>query len=201
MNLFDRVKAILISPASEWETIKSEPMSIADMFAKYAAILAAIPAIAGFIGQSVVGYSVFGTHIRIPMVSGIVSAILTYLLSLVTVWVLGIIIDALAPSFGAQKDQVASTKVAVFSMTATWVAGIFQIIPVLSILGIVGLYSLYLLWVGLQKVKEVPQDKMIGYYLLTIVIAIAMYFVVGLLVGLVTRGGHAAAAFNAGMQG
>ncbi|MFH2057063.1 MAG: Yip1 family protein [bacterium] len=200
MNLFERVKAILFSPAGEWEKIKAEQMSVADMFAKYAAILAAIPAIAGFIGQSVIGYSILGAHYRIPMVSGLIWAILYYLLSLVSVYVVAIVIDALAPSFGAQKDQNASMKVAVFSATASWVAGIFQIIPPLSILGIVGLYSFYLLWVGLKSVKDVPQDKMIGYYLLTVVISIAIYFVVGFIVGLITIGGSLGAALSAGMN-
>jgi hypothetical protein len=183
MNLFDRVVNIITKPATEWETIKTEPMSVSDMFTKYAAILAAIPAIAGFIGSSLIGHSVVFTRVRVPIFMGLIGAIFTYVLSLVAVYVLGIIIDALAPSFDARKDQNASLKVAVFSSTAAWIAGIFSIFPPLSILGIVGLYSLYLLWVGLKTVKEPPQDKMIGYYLLTLVIAIGINIVIGVIVG------------------
>jgi len=201
MNLFERAKGILFSPPAEWEVIKTEEMSVADMFAKYAAILAAIPAVAGFIGRCVVGYSILGIHSRVPYTSGIIWAILTYLLSLVSVYVLGIIIDALAPTFGAQKDQKASMKVAVFSMTASWVAGIFSIIPMLQILGILGLYSFYLLWVGLKTVKEVPDDKMIGYFLLTLVIAIGIYAVATVIAGLVIAAGTVGAALSHGLQG
>lgn len=55
MNLVDRAKNILLSPNSEWEVIRSESTTTAELFTKYAVILAAIPAIAGFIGYYLIG--------------------------------------------------------------------------------------------------------------------------------------------------
>ena len=46
MNLFERVKAILLSPKSEWLVIEREPPDTVGLFKNYVAILAAIPAVA-----------------------------------------------------------------------------------------------------------------------------------------------------------
>jgi hypothetical protein len=184
MNLVDRAKNILLSPNSEWEVIRSESTTTAELFTKYAVILAAIPAIAGFIGYYLIGISLgaFGS-IKLGIGTAFSWAILTYILSLVSVYVLGWIIDALAPSFGSSKDLIASLKVAVYSYTASWVAGIFQLIPSLSIIAaLAGIYSLVLLYLGLKKVKMVPDDKMIGYFVVIIIVALVLYFVIGAII-------------------
>src|SRR5258705_6147406 len=105
MDIVARAKAIMLTPKTEWPVIEHEPGDPAYLFANYVAILAAIPAVCGFIGTSIVGVSVpvIGT-VRVGVVSGIASAIVHYLLAFVMVYVLGLIIDALAPTFNGQKD-------------------------------------------------------------------------------------------------
>ena len=184
MNLVDRVKNLLLSPAKEWEVIKGETWTTADLFTKYAIILAAIPALAGFLGYTFFGLSYgFGT-IKLGFGTSLTWAILTYILSLVGVFVLGFIIDALAPSFGSTKDLVASLKVAVFSSTAGWVAGILNIFPALSILVVIAsIYGLVLLYMGLERVKSVPKEKIVGYFVVVLIAAILVYIVIGAVVG------------------
>ncbi len=184
MNLVDRVKNLLLSPAKEWEVIKGETWTTADLFTKYAIILAAIPALAGFLGYTFFGLSYgFGT-IKLGFGTSLTWAILTYIFSLVGVFVLGFIIDALAPSFGSTKDMVASLKVAVFSSTAGWVAGILNIFPALGILvAIASIYGLVLLYMGLQRVKDVPKEKMVGYFVVVLIAAILVYVIIGAIVG------------------
>jgi len=186
MNLVERAKNILITPKTEWVVIKNEESTTADLFTKYAMILALIPVIATFIGQSLVGISMgpFGSF-KIPVINGLIYAVVYYILSLAGVYLIAFIIDALAPSFGSTKNMSASLKVAVYSYTAAWIAGIFGIIPILGILGILGLYSLYLMYLGLQIVKVTPQDKLIGYLIVVIIIAIVIYFVIGMIVAAV----------------
>jgi hypothetical protein len=183
MNLVDRVKNLLLSPAKEWEVIKGETWTTTDLFTKYAIILVAIPALAGFLGYTFFGLSYgFGTF-KLGFGTSLTWAILTYILSLVGVFVLGFIIDALAPSFGSTKDMVASLKVAVFSSTAGWVAGILNIFPVLSILVIIAsIYGLVLLYMGLERVKSVPKEKMVGYFVVVLIAAILVYVVIGAIV-------------------
>jgi hypothetical protein len=190
MNLVERAKNILLTPPKEWDVIKGENLTIADMFMKYAVILAAIPAVAGFIGYVVIGMSFggFGTF-RWPVGTALVWAILTYILSLGGIFLLAFIIDALAPTFGCSKNMVAAVKVAVFSYTPVWVAGILGIIPAISVLMILAsLYSLYLMYLGLQKIKEPAKDKLIPYFVVTIVALIVIYWLVGFIVSRIALG-------------
>lgn len=190
MDIMDRVKKIIMNPAVEWQVIKEENLTIADMFKQYAVILAIIPAAAGFIGRTMIGMSVWGVSTRVSFFDGLAWAILSYVMSLGGIFVLGYIIDALAPTFGCKKDLNASMKTAVFSMTAGWLAGIFSLIPALSILGIVGLYTFYLYYIGLRELKNVPPDKLVGYYVVTLVLGLVVFLVMGILVAAFTAGAY-----------
>jgi len=183
MNLVERAKHILINPKKEWEIIKGENLTIVEMYIQYAVVLAAIPAIAGFIGQSLIGGSFLGFTKRVPISAGISGMIITYIFSLASIFILGYTIDFFAPHFGSKKDLVASIKVAVFSYTAIWIIGILNVIPGLFILVIIGsLYSLYLFYLGIKSVKEVPEDKLLPYFIVTILAAIAIYVISGAIV-------------------
>jgi hypothetical protein len=179
MALVDRVKGILLNPKQEWATIETEPASVGSLFSGYAIPLAAIPAVAGLIGWSVIGvrFPLVGT-IRVPMSNSLTRAAVTYVGSLVGVYVLGLIIDALAPNFGGQKNSTQAMKVAVYSMTASWVAGIFLIIPSLGILTILGIYSLYLLFLGLPQLMKSPEDKSLVYTVVVVVVGIVIYAII-----------------------
>lgn len=183
MNLVERVKNILLSPVTEWETIKGETHTVADLFTQYAMILAAIPALAGLIGFSVIGYSSALGTFRLPISYGLTYCILTYVFSLVGVYLLAMIIDLLSPNFGAAKDMDAALKIAVFSMTPAWLGGIFLIIPSLSIISMIaGLYGLYLLFLGIKHLKDVPPDKQMTFFIITIVVAIVIQVIISAVV-------------------
>jgi len=117
---------------------------------------------------------------RMPITTAVASALVSYVLTLVAVYVLALIIDALAPTFAGEKNLTQAFKVAVYSYTAVWVAGIFVIIPMLGILGIMGLlYSLYLLYLGLPVLMKSPQDKSVGYTVAVIIAAVVIFIVMG----------------------
>jgi hypothetical protein len=182
MNLVDRVKGILLTPRKEWPVIEAESATTTSIYSKYVIPLAAIPAVAGFIGTSLIGIGIMGASIRVPISTGITGAVVRYVLSLVTVYVLALIIDALAPSFGGTKSPIQALKVAAYASTASWVAGIFLVLPGLALLGLLGLYSLYLLFLGLPVLMKAPQDKSLAYTLVVIVGAIVLFVVVGAIV-------------------
>lgn len=179
MNLVDRVKNILLTPNKEWPVISGETHTVAGLYTQYVMILAAIPAVASFIGWSIVGYSGFGTSYRIPIASGVANMILGYVMTLGGVYLMALLIDALAPNFGGEKNFMQALKVAAFFPTASWVAGIFAIIPALSILAVLGgLYSLYLLYTGLAPLMKVPEDKSIAYTAVVVLVAIVLMVVI-----------------------
>lgn len=183
MNLIERVKNILLQPTLTWATIESEATDTATLFTRYAMVLALIPAVCGFIGMSLIGFGGFGVSMRVPWVSGLVNMVVSYAVSLVGIFVLGLIINALAPTFGGQKSQIQALKVAVYASTAALLGGVFNLLPSLSMLGVLAaFYSIYLMYTGLPVLmKNLPEKSMV-YTAVVIVAAI----VGGLVMGAVT---------------
>jgi hypothetical protein len=180
MDLIQRAKNICLTPTTEWPVIAAEPATPGELLGGYAAPLAAIGAIAGFIGGAIIGQTLpFLGHYRVPMVTALVAAIFTFGMALVGVFVLSLIIDALAPTFGGQKNSGQALKLAVYSYTPAWIAGVLQIFPVLGILGIfAAFYGVYLLYLGLPPLMRSPQDKSIPYTIVVLICAIVLSVVI-----------------------
>lgn len=167
-----RIKRLLLSPASEWAAIDTEAMTTTQILMGWVIPLAAIGPIAQFIGSVLFGYSLLGFHYQPSLGMAIGTAASSYVLGIIALWVIAIVINALAPSFGGTKSSVQAMKVAAFSMTAAWLAGIFAAVPSISFLGIVGLYSLYLLYLGLPRLMQATDDKAMPYTLAVILVTI-----------------------------
>jgi len=175
MNLVERAKKIILEPKKEWPVIAEEELTLQDIYTKYVMILAAIPAIASFIGWSIVGIGVFGATYRVPLGAGLAHLILGYGLALGSVYLLAMVIDGFAPKFGGQPHFLRALKVAAFASTPSWLAGVFYVVPALGIFALLGLYSLYLLFIGLPMLMKVPDDKALPY---TVVVMVAVIVVI-----------------------
>ena len=189
MALVDRVKNILLTPRTEWEVIDAEPTTVADLYKGYIIPLAAIGPVAQAIGFSVFGMRLpfLGTY-RTPVVTAITQAVVMFVMMLVGVYVLSLIIDKLAPTFAGTSNQIQALKVAAYSYTASWVAGIFMLVPALSFLSILGVYSLYLLYLGLPVLMKSPAEKALSYTAVVIIAAIVLFMVIGLVAGMFVAG-------------
>jgi hypothetical protein len=174
MNLFERVKAILLQPKSEWSVIEREPGDTGHLFTNYVAILAAIPPVCTFIGTSIIGLGPF----RLGIVSGLLHAVFVYVLTLIGVFVVAYIIDFLAGVFDGQKNLGNAMKVSAYAPTAAWIVGVFNIIPALAILSILGLYSLYLLHTGIAALIKPPASKALVYTIAVVVCVIVIWIVI-----------------------
>ena len=183
MHLLNRVKGILLNPRDEWQVIEAEPATPVELYKEYILPLAAIGPAAAMLGALVFGYRGY----RPPIGTALSWAVVTYLLTLGGVYVLGLIIDALAPQFSATPNHTQSLKLAAYSSTAMWVAGIFALFPPLGWLGILGLYSLYLLYLGLPVLMKVPEEKQMGYTAMAAIAAILLFLIVGLVAGTFVR--------------
>ncbi len=177
--LIERTKQILLQPASEWERIDVEPTSIAGIYRAHVIPLAAIPAVCGLIGGLLIGHSMFGITYRPSVAGAVTGAVVSYALTLVGVYVLAVIIDTLAPNFNATPNRTQAFKVAAYSGTASWVAGVFAIIPALAWLSLLGIYGLYLLYLGLPRLMKAPEEKALGYTALTVIAAVVLALIVG----------------------
>lgn len=176
-----RAKAILLNPAGEWPVIAAEQQSPRDVFIKYAVPLAAIGPIATMIGSLVFGYGAFGVTYRPGIMTALGTAIVSYVMALITLWVVSWVANFLSPRFGGKDDFAAAFKLVAYSMTASWLAGVFGLVPALSFLSILGLYGLYLLYKGATPVMNVPQDKSVVYTIVTVVAAAIVTVVFGMI--------------------
>ena len=191
MGIVDRAKNICLTPKTEWPVIASETTSTGALMSGYVAPLAIIGPIAGFVGGSIVGHTLpfVGTY-RTPIIAGIGLAVFMFVMAFVGVFILSLIIDALAPSFGGEKNSQQALKVAVYAYTPAWLAGILSIIPFLGVLAILAAtYSLYLLYLGLPRLMKCPEDKSIGYTAVVVICAIVLSVIFGAVGAMFTGAG------------
>jgi hypothetical protein len=196
-KLIERVQRILVSPKTEWPVIAAEPDTTAGIYKNYLLILAAIGPVALFIKMTLIGSTVpfLGTF-RTPIGAGLVQLVIGYALSLVAVYLFALIINALAPTFGGQKDSLQALKTAAYAMTASWIAGIAQILPFIGILVVIAgaVYSIYTLYLGLPVTMKSPPEKAAGYTAVTCIAAIVLFWIIGIVVGSIVgwgiMGGH-----------
>ncbi len=185
MNLIQRVKAILLEPKTTWPEIEREATTTGRLYTDYLMILAAIPAIAGFIGMSIVGMGGMGVHFRVPFFSGLLNMVVGYVLSLVGVFVLSLIVDALAPTFKGEKNSLNALKLVVFAATAAMVGGIFSLLPALGVIALLAsLYSIYLIYLGLPVLMKCPQEKAVAYTAVVLLGGIVMGVIISSLAAL-----------------
>ena len=206
VGLVDRAKNICITPKTEWPVIAAEQSTAAGLMTGYVAPLALIGPVAAFIGGSVIGHTLpfVGTY-RTPMMMGIALAIFIFVMAFVGTFILSLIINALATSFGGEKNSEQALKVAVYSYTPAWIAGVLQVIPFLGILAILAaLYGLYLLYLGLPRLMKCPEEKAVGYTVVVVICAIVLWIVISMIgasiggLGMMATGGMAGAMRDRG---
>jgi len=182
MSLVDRVKGTLLSPKEEWPKIGSETATVPSLYSGYIMILAAIGPVAMMIRSIFFGF--FGA---------IVGAIVMYIVAIGCTYVMALIIDALATTFGGEKNFIQSLKLAAYASTAVWVAGILHLLGGLAgiLILIAALYSLYTFYLGIAVMKKCPQDKAIPYTLVVLVCGIVLFAIIGSLVTSTMFGGMA----------
>lgn len=202
MNLIQRVQDILLRPIPTWPVIEQEQTDVAGLYKSYLIYLAAIPALASFIGMTLIGVGGFGMTMRMPLMWGLTSLVVGYVLSLVMVFVMALIVDALAPTFNGTKNQINAFKLVAYGATAGFVGGIFSLIPALGMLGLLAaLYSIYLVYTGLPVLMKCPQDKAVAYTAVVVVCGIVAGIVVGAITAAVTPSGGFAGMGMGGMGG
>jgi len=170
MALVDRVKNILLSPKTEWPAIAGETASVQSLYTGYIMILAAI--------GPLVTALLFGVGI----------AIVSYAIGLAMVYVMALIADALAPSFGGEKNFVRALQLVAYGFTAAWVGAVLQLIPFLGpLLGLAAvIYSLYTFYLGAPVLRKCAAEKAVGYTIVVVLCGIGLSIVVSfVLFGLV----------------
>ena len=173
-NIIQRAQAIITKPAPTWDTIAAETTTIKDLYLNYALILAAIPAVAGFLGKVLFLHPSFANAIE--------WSIAEYVMNLIGLGVLAMLIDFLAPKFQGQQNQINAFKLAIYSMTPVFVAGVLDIVPQLApLVALAGLYSFYVLYLGTGKLMKTPYDKSTVFTIVVVLASIVIMAVISTL--------------------
>lgn len=201
-KLIDRVRNVLLNPGSEWPVIAAEPATQRQIYMNYVLPLAALAAICSFLSSAVIGARIplVGT-MRLGVGASLSAALLTFVMAFVTTYLVAFVANALAPSFGAEKNEVQATKAVAYAYTVSWVASVPALLPWLGWLFVLAavVYGIYQLYLGLQHCMKVSSDKAVGYTIVTVVVAIIAGWLVSMVVGLATMSGLSRTPFAMGM--
>jgi hypothetical protein len=193
MSIVARAKNIILKPTDEWNVIAGEPATVGGLFTGYAMILAAIPLAAGIIFTGALGINAASLGGMgggaMEMGFGVIAAmsVVGYVLSLVTLFLMSFLVNAVSPSFNGKSDMVQSTKLMTYASTPTWVAGLVGWIPILG--GLISFaaiaYVVYLIYLGLQPVLGVPKEKVAGFTVVIVLIYVVLTVIIsGILIGI-----------------
>jgi hypothetical protein len=190
-NIFARVSAILLRPAQTWDVIGHEPATIRGLYVEFVIPLAALGAICTTVGLIAFGHTVYGVTIRPPILLSLGEALVGFAVTLLGVFLLALVIDGFSTTFHGVPDRVQAFKLAAYSGTPAWVAGVFALVPVLGLAaGMAGsIYGLYILYRGLPKLMRTPEEKTPPYFAVVIVVVILLGLVVAQVEGAVRRMG------------
>jgi hypothetical protein len=192
MSIVQRVKNIMIKPADEWNVIASEPATIGGLFTGYAAPLALIPLVStilftGLLGISAADMMGLGSGMPLDLMTISAMAAFSFILSLVTLFIMGTVVKLVSPSFNGTSDKVQAMKLMTYAGTPTGVVALVSWIPflgaLLSFAAIV--YVVYLIYLGLHPVLGVPKEKIAGFTVVIVLIYVVLALVIsGVVAGL-----------------
>lgn len=184
MSIVERAKNIILKPTDEWNVIASEPATIGGLFTGYAMPLALIPLVSTILFTGILGISAadmmgFGDGMPLDLMAIAGMAILSLIVSLVSLFVMGTMVKLVSPSFNGTSDKVQAMKLMAYASTPSWVVALLSWIPFLgAVLGFAAMvYVVYLIYCGLHPVMGVPKEKIAGF---TVVIVL-IYVVVALI--------------------
>ncbi len=175
---------LFTDPTSEWEKIREQQKSSEKRGVGFVFVLAAIPAISGYIGTTQVGWRIgVGEPIRITGESAISIAIIYYLALIVGVFTIGWVIHLLGKAYEVVKPLPLCIALAAYTATPLFLIGIMEVYPVLWLNMLLGLpalaYTVYLLYSGLPIMMEISAER--GFLYSSAVLAVGLISLVSLL--------------------
>jgi len=178
------IVGLFTDPMGQWEKIREQHKSADGGSVVHIFVLAAIPAISGYIGTTQVGWRIgVGEPIRITGDSAFAIAIIYYLALLVGVFTIGWVIHLLGKAYEVEKPLSLCIALAAYAATPLFLIGIMEVYPVLWLNMLLGLpalaYTVYLLYSGLPIMMEISAER--GFLYSSAVLAVGLISLVALL--------------------
>jgi hypothetical protein len=181
-DIAERAKRIILSPKTEWAAIEAEPTTAVDLYRNYILYLAAVPAIANFLGGWLFGFTRGANVVHYSFFTGLIRAALQYGLALLVLYGVALVISLLAPSFEGKRDDLRALKLIAYSYTPIWLAEVFGLFPGLRWLDVLGVYAVYLFYMGVSRMMRSKEEYSDVYTAAALVLGIAAAFLHGMIV-------------------
>lgn len=157
--ILSRAYGLFRKPGEEWEQIRREETNVPSLLAGYVAPLAAIPPVCDLIGSAL-----FRRAAIANVADSAVAAVVTWGVSILVVFLLGILINVMAENFDADRNDVMAQKVSAYAMTPAFLSGLFSLFPDLWWFSLFAVaYSAYLLYRGLTPLMKAPEERALSY--------------------------------------
>jgi hypothetical protein len=175
---------LFVNPKREWVSIRNDECTVGKCYALHVMVLAAIPAISGFIGTTQFGWQIgAGDPVKLTLESAGMIAIMYYFAMLVGVYAIGWMIHWMGKTYDADVPLAQCVVLAAYTATPLFLIGIMELYPVLwlnMVVGIVALsYTVYLLFSGVPIMMDISEDR--GFLFSSAVLAVGLVAFVGLL--------------------
>lgn len=157
--ILSRAYGLLREPKKEWEQIRAEQTTVPNILLGYVAPLAAIPPVCSLIGSYV-----FEPDFAGDIGQALIRAVVTWLVSIALVFFLGVLTNAVADQFDADKNDLNAQKIAAYSLTPSFLSGVFGLWPPLWWLSLFALAAMvFLMYRGLPILMKAPQERALSY--------------------------------------
>lgn len=175
---------LLTNPDQAWEAIRRESESVTRLYTGHVLLLALIPALAGFIGTSQIGWQIGdGPVTRLSVSSAMSLSVLFYAAMLAGIFILGKFIDFFAATYDAVDRTPRGVTMAAYTATPIFLIGVIAVYPNIWVNMAAGLvaiaYAVYLLYEGLPILMKIPEDR--GFMFATAVLTVGLVMFVALL--------------------
>lgn len=179
------VWGLMTAPEKEWKAIKQERCTIGRCYCSHVLLLALIPAAAGYIGTTMVGWQVTAREVhRLTPDSALQISILFYLTMLVAVFTVGKLIHWMGKTYGSKQKLSQCIALAAYTATPMFLIGVMLLYPLLWLNLLLGLpalaYSVYLLYSGVPVMMGISKER--GFLFASAVLAVGLVMLVGVLV-------------------
>lgn len=182
--MMHHVVGLFTHPDQEWRQIRGEDESIRHLYLTHTLLLAAIPAVAAFIGTTQVGW-VIGNRAPVVLTQHAAAwmALMSYAAMLGGVAVMGGFIHWMARTYDKTPNMARSVAFATHTATPLFIGGVAALYPHLWLGMLVGLaavaYTVYLLYVGLPTFMNLGEDE--GFLFSSSVLAVGLIVLVAII--------------------
>ena len=184
MTYCGHIAGILKDPKTEWALIEQERYSAKTIFLTQIPILAAIPAIALYVGVTQVGWSVAGEEpVRPVESSALGSALLFYFAMWAAVAFIAVCMHWIEKTYGGEISLDECPVLTTVTATPLFLSGISFLSPVLwlnvAVAGAALGYSVYLPHSGTSRIMQIDEDRALMFA--SLILTVALGTLVGML--------------------